>query len=84
MSIRAYRINSIELKRNNTFNFSHYYNEISPYADSEGDGQLDFEVERLKDLIANEELDENTKAEIQKDIEWAEEKGDTFISYQIF
>lgn len=84
MSIRAYRINNIELKRENSFNFSNYYFQISKYADRETEGEVEFEVERLKEMLEEEELDENTKAEIQKDIEWAEEKGDTFLTYQTF
>jgi hypothetical protein len=84
MSIRAYRINKIEMEKDHSFNFSQNYYEISPFVDYETEGEIEFEVEKLKDLLESKELDEYTKERIKEDIKWAEDKGDNFISYKTY
>jgi len=93
MSIRAYRINNIELEKDPTFNLWHD-EEIRNFLYSEGcfetfgeeTGQIEVSVETWEKALKEiKGLDKATKKAIQKDIDWANSKSiEDYILYYCF
>lgn len=92
MSIRAYRINKIELKEQNTFNLWHEKKlmdelESDGYLSeqSENGGRIVLPVEYIKELLEKVEIeDEHVKKEFLDDIEWAKKVGVDYVSYDCY
>jgi hypothetical protein len=94
MSVRAYRINKIELKDNNTFNLWHeskFMNELqnAGYLNSlneSGGGQIELPVDYIKKILKKKDIfeDEHVKNELKDDIKFAEQLGDDYILYECY
>jgi len=93
MSVRAYRIDKIEIERGETFNLWHD-GELMDFLDSEGClaslngdscGILEVSVEQLERALEEvDNLDEETKKAIKEDIDWAKRKKGEYILYNCF
>lgn len=93
MSVRAYRIDKIEIERGETFNLWHD-GELMDFLDSEGClaslnddscGILEVSVEQLKRALEEvDNLDEETKKAIKEDIDWIKRKKGEYILYDCF
>ena len=93
MSVRAYRINKIDTKENNTFNLWHD-NKLKDFFDTEyglfesmteGCGITELPVKALKRALKEVKgLEKYIKEEIEDDIKWAEKKGEDYIQYYCF
>jgi len=93
MSVRAYRIDKIEIENEKTFNLWHD-GELMDFLDSEGClenlngdgcGILEVSVEQLERALEEvDNLDEETKKAIKEDIDWAKRKKGEYILYNCF
>lgn len=94
MSVRAYRVNSKDIEKDNSFNLWHDekimdFLEDGGYLDNynENGGSLCLSVEALEQII--EEIKDDKEYEsrvesIKNDIKWAKEKKDTEIEYECY
>lgn len=90
MSVRAYRVNEIKREENPTFNMWHDSNlrdflEVNDCLENYNDGgMVEVSVELLKEAIKEVKLDKEIIRAIQKDIKWAEKKGEDYILYDCY
>jgi hypothetical protein len=80
MSIRAYRVNSIEYKKDPSVNISHEWNEMGEYLSESGE-TMELSYEQLKQLTKNKKLSKETREQFINDLQWADEKGEPYITY---
>lgn len=99
MSVRAYRVNKIEMEDTPTFNVWHHpeivdFLNVASQFSEDGCGYIEVSVERLQELvdaIASGEIKPNegetyndVLAAIRKDIAWAKEENDDYVMYSCF
>ena len=94
MSIRAYRINKIELADACTFNLRgdseiiewlEEFGNSNDYRGDSGSGQFEVSVEALEALLKTELIKENYQREaIQSDIDFAKAHNDDWVLYDCY
>jgi hypothetical protein len=91
MSVRAYRVKDIVTEKRPTFNLWHDTELVNKlYATGcmdtlkDGCGLFEISVGELKGILSEAQVDEGTRDAIQKDIEWAEAKGEEYITYYCY
>ena len=90
MSVRAYRVNTIEVEDNASFNLWHdidllnffenrddFYNALN----HDGNGNIEMSVISLEKAVETLTLEDYTKEAILKDIAWAKEQKAEYIMY---
>ncbi len=86
MSIRAHRVNVIEYNDEPTFNLWHdekTFKTIEPFL-SEGGDSFELSVEQIDEMIENDEISDEAKAQFIKDKEYVLNKGDNYILYHCY
>lgn len=89
MSVRAYRINKIEVEDNATFNLWHdtelmqLLEETNTFTalNEDGVGTIEVSVPLLEKAVENLTLNDYTKEAIINDIVWAKEQKAEYIMY---
>jgi hypothetical protein len=91
MSVRAYRVNNIELKDNPSFNLSHddklmaFFEEMDISIEDDGIREISVAILEKALTQADElDLDDYLIETIADDIAWAKEKGEEYISYSCY
>ena len=87
MSIRAYRINKIEKEEISSFNLWHD-EVLMNLLDNAGclielgeSGLIDIPLDVLKEALTVVDIDNETKEYLKKDVEFAEQNNDDWVSY---
>lgn len=93
MSVRAYRVNSMEMQEEPTFNLWHDSG-IMDCLEADGftvdgtdGGMLEVSVEALENAIKNAktfEIDDEIITSLKEDIKWAKEKNEDYIQYNCY
>ncbi|MFN3466709.1 MAG: hypothetical protein ACK4WF_03300 [Candidatus Brocadiales bacterium] len=91
MSVRVYRVKNIVTAKRPTFNLwydTELVNKLyaTGYMNTlrNGGGLFEISVEELKEILSEVQIEKGTRDTIQKDIEWAEAKGEDYITYYCY
>ena len=88
MSVRAYRINKIKHEKSPSFNLWHdsdlmdkIYNDLRGLTD-DGGGIAEISVRMLKEALPL--CDDDKRKAIEKDIAWAQKRGEDYLQYYCY